>query len=201
MKHGGAGGAQAAHALPQPLHCEWAWRAGPWAASLRPPLRDGLGDGAQLAPGVTLHHDDAGALARAVQVMVPQGPAPFALSLEAAPFAGSFLSLAIDLPPEAAPLLPRHLLGVRIALAERLATPLYLRLNVRHGPNTAQMLREVDPRLQGPVPALVEFDLAYMRFNPRRVSKIWCDVILAGPGPLSAGLLDLAFTRRPRAEM
>jgi hypothetical protein len=51
----------------------------------------------------------------------------------------------------------------------------------------------------------VEFDLAYARFNPRRVSKVWCDVILTGtgrgPAPLSATLLDLAFTRRPRAEM
>jgi hypothetical protein len=197
----GPGDAQAVHPLPRPLHCEWAWRAGPWAAPLQPPLLEGLADGTQLAPGVALHHDDPSARVGLLQTPTPQGPALFALSLEGASFAGSFLSLAIDLPPAAAPLLPRHLLGVRIALAERLATPFYLRLNVRHGPNTAQMLREVDPRLQGPVPALVEFDLAYMRFNPRRVSKIWCDVILAGPGPLSAGLLDLAFTRRPRAEM
>jgi hypothetical protein len=203
----GAAAAQAQHALPRPLHCEWAWRAGPWSESLALAPGDALADGSLLAPGVTLHHDDPAARVEAAQQATPDGPAPFALRLGADRFAGSFLSLAVDLPPAAAPLLARHLLGVHLALAQPLPTPLYLRLNILHGPNTAQMLRAVDPRQQGPEPVPVEFDLAYARFNPRRVTKIWCDVILTGaaPGPvavpLSAVLLDLAFTRRPRAEM
>lgn len=201
MEDGSAGPGRAVHPLPRPLHCEWAWRAVPWAARLALSPGDGLADGTVIAPGVTLHHDDPAGMVGAAQSATPDGPAPFALALAARPFAGSFLSLAIDLPADAAPLLPRHLLGVQVALAAPLGNPVYLRLNLRHGPNTAQLLRLVDARLQGPAPALVEFDLAYARFNPRRVTKIWCDVILTGPGPLSAELLDLAFTRRPRAEM
>ena len=203
MDRAGAMAARAEHPLPRPLHCEWAWRAGPWALRLDPPARQGLSSGTALAPGVTLHHDDPAAEVVVAQIAAPAGPAPFALALGAPGFAGAFLSLAVDLPAAALPLLPRHLLGVQVALAAPLPTPLYLRLNILHGPNTAQLVREVDPRLQGPAPVLVEFDLAYARFNPRRVARMWCDVILTGPVPagLAADLLDLAFTRRPRAEM
>ncbi len=201
MEHRTVGAGGENHRLPLPLHCEWAWRAPPWAQPLQPASVAGLAAGAALAAGVTLHHDDPSGQVRYAQCAAPAGPAPFALALEAAPFAGSFLSLAIDLPAAARPLLPRHLLGVRIALAPLQSGAVYLRLNIRHGPNTAQLLRALDAQLQGDGPTLVEFDLAYARFNARRVAKVWCDVILAGPGPLATELRELAFTRRPRAEI
>lgn len=128
------------------------------------------------------------------------GTAPQVLRLTAGPGEG-FVSLAIDLPAEAAEgLAPRHLIGLRLALAAPTGGGLQLRLNLRHGPNLAQMVQEVAPDARRPDGALLEFDLAYGDINLRRVSQIWCDILFFGPDFTTAELTEATFSRRPRAD-
>lgn len=189
--------------LPWPLHCDWAWRPAAWDGALAHPALAAPESGAAVAPGVALHHNCVATGVRLVQEP-GCGPASFGLRLSADEGAEGFVSLAIDLPPAAwAGLRPEHMLGLFLALPEPAAGALYARVNLRHGPNTATALRAIPPERQCPEGALVEIDLVGLRFNPRRVSHVWCDLILAGEGragQLEGRFSELAFTRRPRAD-
>lgn len=189
--------------LPWPLHCDWAWRPPAWQDGPAQAVLLAPGTGAAVADGVTVHHTCAAEGVR-LERETGLGPAPFGLRLSAEGGAEGFVSLAIDLPPAAwAGLRPEHMLGLYLALPEPAAGALYARVNLRHGPNTATALRAIPPERQCPEGALVEFDLVHLRFNPRRVGHVWCDLILAGEGRtgrLSACLSEVAFTRRPRAD-
>ena len=75
---------------------------------------------------------------------------------------------------------------------------IFARLNVQHGPNTEQIVRElpvVDRQM------MVEFDLAYTKLNEKRVEKLWIDLIFENPEMSQVVLRDLFFSRRPRAEL
>ena len=75
---------------------------------------------------------------------------------------------------------------------------IFARLNVRHGPNTEQLVRElqiIDGR------SMVEFDLAYSNLNEKRVERAWVDLIFEGPQMNQITLRDITFSRRPRAEL
>jgi hypothetical protein len=75
---------------------------------------------------------------------------------------------------------------------------IFARLNIRHGPNTEQIVREL-PVHQPDV--MVEFDLAYSTINEKRVEKAWIDLIFEGPEMNEIILRDLTFSRRPRAQL
>ena len=75
---------------------------------------------------------------------------------------------------------------------------IYARLNIQHGPNTEQMVRQLD--LSDDV-GLAEFDLAYSNINEKRVEKIWIDLIFDNPGMNQVLLRDLTLTRAPRADI
>jgi hypothetical protein len=75
---------------------------------------------------------------------------------------------------------------------------IFARLNVRHGPNSDQIVREIPPT-DGP--ATVEFDLAYTKMNEKRVEKAWIDLIFEGPQFNQITLRDMTLSRRPRAEV
>jgi Family of unknown function (DUF6478) len=49
--------------------------------------------------------------------------------------------------------------------------------------------------------AAVEFDLAYAKFNEKRVERAWIDLIFDRPAMNRIELRDVAFSRRIRAEM
>jgi hypothetical protein len=94
-------------------------------------------------------------------------------------FDGSFLSLAIDLPIEAARDVSRdHLLRVETVLEIESPLDIYLRLNIRHGPNTDRITRALP--LQNET-ARVDFDLSETRINEKRVEQIWLDMIFDAP--------------------
>ncbi len=125
--------------------------------------------------------------------------APFGLRMDVFRFDGSFLSLAIDLPPAAVNGLTRHHL-IRVDTIVEMEKPLeiFARLNIKHGPNTEQIVREL------PLDAeeiMVEFDLAYSKLNEKRVERAWLDLIFEGPEMNEVILHDLTFSRRPRAEL
>ncbi|PWG73590.1 hypothetical protein DF186_22285, partial [Enterococcus hirae] len=74
-------------------------------------------------------------------------------------FDGSFLSLAIDLPPEAIEgITKRHLVRLDTIIEMEKPLEIFARLNVRHGPNTEQIIRKLPLDAQENT---VEFDLAY----------------------------------------
>ena len=75
---------------------------------------------------------------------------------------------------------------------------IFARLNVRHGPNTEQIVRELP---LGADEIMVEFDLAYSKLNEKRVDSAWVDLIFEGPEMNQVILRDVTFSRRPRAEL
>jgi hypothetical protein len=75
---------------------------------------------------------------------------------------------------------------------------IFARLNVKHGPNTEQIVRELPLNEEEIV---VEFDLAYTKLNENRIEKIWLDLIFEGPEMNQVILRDLTFSRRKRAEL
>lgn len=75
---------------------------------------------------------------------------------------------------------------------------IFARLNVRHGPNTEQIVREL-PLSDDKI--MVEFDHAYTKLNEKRVEAMWIDFIFEGPDMNQVTLRDLTFSRNPRAEL
>ena len=125
--------------------------------------------------------------------------APFGLRLDVLAFAGTYLSIAVDLPQDMVRgLTRRHL--VRIDTIVELEKPLeiFARLNIRHGPNTEQIVRELP---LGADDIRVEFDLAYTRLNEKRIERAWLDLIFEAPEMNQVILCDLTFSRRKRAEL
>ena len=125
--------------------------------------------------------------------------APFGLRMDVFRFDGSFLSLVIDMPKEASDGLKRkHLLRMDTIVEMEKPLEIFARLNIRNGPNTEQIVREL-PLHQSEV--MVEFDLAYTKLNEKRVEKMWLDLIFEGPEMNQVILRDLTFSRRPRADL
>ncbi len=75
---------------------------------------------------------------------------------------------------------------------------IFARLNIKHGPNTEQIVRELP---LGAKDVMVEFDLAYTRMNEKRVERAWIDLIFEGPEMNQIVLRDVTLSRRPRAEL
>ena len=124
--------------------------------------------------------------------------APYGVRMDVFRFDGSFLSLVIDLPNEAVyGLRKTHLIRVEYIVEMEKPIEIFARLNIRHGPNTEQIVREL-PIHEDEV--MVEFDLAYSKLNEKRVEAAWLDLIFEGPEMNQVTLRDLTFSRRPRAE-
>jgi hypothetical protein len=188
-------------AIPAPIGTDWSWRPSLW----RGPVSDRGYAAAPVKQAVaedaTLFHDcrDSELTIRQVRNLREADIAPFGLRLDVFRFDGSFLSLAIDLPAEAVNGLKlRHL--VRLTCVVELERPLeiFARLNVRHGPNTEQIVRELP---LGSDEVMVEFDLSYSRMNEKRVERAWVDIIFEGPQMNQIVLRDVTLSRRPRAEV
>lgn len=186
----------------KPPGTDWVWRPEIWRGPLATPGHAAAPPRTSIGGNLTLFHDCALSELTLRQMRTAEAdgaPAPYALSLDVFGFDGSYLSFALDLPEAAAHgLRRRHL--IRLDLAMRAERPLevFARLNVRHGPNTEQVVREL-PRLAGAT--MVEFDLAYSRLNERRVERLWLDLIFDRPVMNRIVLEDLVLSRRPRAEL
>lgn len=180
----------------RPFGTDWLWRPGLWTTAQPPGFISA--DRSVLCEDVTLFHDCAlGELGvQQIRNRDAASETPYALQLDVFEFRGGFLSLAIDLPTEAVQGLRRkHLIGVSLVMDAEKPVRMFARLNVRHGPNTEQLVVEV-----GEEP-LVEFDLAYSRLNEARAEKMWLDLIFEDPRMNRIVLRDLTMLRRPRAEI
>lgn len=189
------------NAFQKPLHSDWAWRPLLWRGPIFPPGQAAAESKAKFGDEVTLFHDcQASELTvRQIRNSRESDLAPFGLRMDVFNFDGSFLSLAVQLPDEAVRgLQRRHVIRVNTVVETEKPLEIFVRLNVRHGPNTEQMVRELP---LGEDEVMVEFDLAYTKLNEKRVESAWVDVIFERPEMNQVILRDVTFSRRPRAEL
>ncbi|MEM8848551.1 MAG: DUF6478 family protein [Pseudomonadota bacterium] len=197
-------GASAAQRIDRPPQCDWAWRPAPWAAALPPSTRAGVRGGDTLTEGVTLFHDCplAEITLRQVQASDPGAPAPYVLEMDALGFAGSFLSLAMDLPKDGAKTLQRsHIVGLSTTVWMEREAEIFARLNIRQGPNTEQLVSELKPGERPDSPVTAEFDLGFHDIKPAKLDHAWIDLIFDKPQMNLVRIADLTLTRRPRADI
>lgn len=181
-----------------PVGADWSCRPHLW----RRPLRGGgvtvRGPRTTLAEGVAAFHDcTTGEMSlRQLRNTRPEDLAAFGLRAEVFHFDGSFLSVVLDLPPEACVgLTRRHLLRIETVIESERPVAVSLRINVRCGPNTEQLIHHLQPGQ-----SQVEFDLAYAELNEKRIEAVWLDLILNMPAMNAITIRDLTICRYPRAE-
>ena len=185
----------------KPLHSDWSHRPELWRGPIHPPGVAAAESKQTFGHEVTLFHD-----CRISELTVRQirntreiDLAPFGLRMDVFKFDGTFLSLVVDLPQEAVQgLQRRHLIRMNTVVNMEKPLEIFARLNIQHGPNTEQIVREL-PLNEDDV--MVEFDLAYTKMNEKRVERAWVDLIFEEPEMNQIILRDVNFSRRPRAEL
>jgi len=185
----------------RPDQCDWADRPAPWRQRIHPKGQVGVGSPLPIGGGITLFHDAVHADISLRQDRVPVGIVGpnFGLVLEVYRFDGSFLSLVQDLPePALRGLTLNHLVGVQLRITREQPIEIYARLNVQHGPNLEQIVRQFS--FDGDHGA-AEFDLAYTNINEKRLEKAWLDLILEGPEMNRIAIWDMTLVRAPRADI
>lgn len=185
--------------FPRPHGTDWSWRPELWRGPLPERGLSSVPTKARLGNEVQLFHDCAFSelTLRQLRNTREEDLAPFGLRMDVFKFDGSFLSLVIDLPPEAAAGMTRqHLLRIDSIIESEKPIEIFARLNIQHGPNTEQLVRELPQEEKNIV---VEFDLAYSRLNEKRIEKIWLDLIFEAPDMNQVVLRDLTFSRHRRA--
>jgi len=189
------------NAIRKPPNSDWSYRPEIWRGPLSPPGMAAVENKARIGEEATIFHD-----CRVSELTLRQirntreiDLAPFGLRLDVFRFDGSFLSLAINLPTDAAQSLRlKHLVRMAVVVDVEKPLELFARLNVKHGPNMEQIVRELP---LGQEEVTVEFDLAYTKLNEKRVERMWVDLIFEGPEMNQIVLRDVTFSRRPRAEL
>ena len=173
--------------------------------ALTEPLHDrgvvGVATKARLGDEIQLFHDCAVSelTLRQIRNQKAEDLAPFGLRLDVFRFDGSFLSLVVDLPKEAIDgLQKRHLIRLTVLADVEKPIEIFARLNIRHGPNTEQVVLELP---MDRAEKTVEFDLAYTDLNEKRTEAAWIDLIFEGPEMNQITLRDLTLCRYPRAEL
>ena len=186
--------------FPKPHGTDWAWRPTLWRNPLAVPGLSSAQSNTRLGDEIVLFHDckHSELTLRQVRNLREADLAPFGLRMDVFNFDGSFLSLALDLPDGAVQGLNRSHL-IRVDTIAELEKPLeiFVRLNIKHGPNTEQLVRELPLREDM---VMAEFDLAYSNINEKRVERAWIDLIFENPQMSQVTVRDLTLSRRPRAE-
>jgi len=180
---------------------DWVWRPEIWRGPIAVPGQSSVGPKTEVCAGTTIFHDCRRSELTFRQIRNTRAAdiAPFGFRMDVFRFDGSFLSLVIDLPEDAATgLRARHLIRLDVVVQVEKPLEIFARLNIKHGPNVEQIVREL-PLNQEEV--MVEFDLAYSKINEKRVERLWVDLIFEGPEMNQIILHDVTFARRPRSEL
>lgn len=189
------------NAFQKPRSADWAWRPPLWRVPLSKVGIVAMENRTAVGKGAAIFHDcrESELTLRQIRNTREKDIAPFGMRLDVFRFDGSFLSLVLDLPDDAITgLKKRHLLRMNTIVETEKPIEIFARLNLRHGPNTEQIVREL-PLAQEDV--WVEFDLAYSNINERRVERMWIDLIFEGPAMNQVILRDVTLSRSPRAEL
>ncbi len=186
--------------IERPDQCDWTDRPAPWTSEMRPRGFVGLTSPQPLPGGVTVFHDATNAEFSLRQERAPEwvtGP-QFGLVLEVYRSDGSFISFVQDLAGAALVGLTRnHYISIKLTADREQPVEIYARLNVQHGPNVEQIVRQVE--FDG-MNGAAEFDLAYSKINEKRLEKAWLDLIIEGPKMTRIALWDMVLLRAPRAD-
>lgn len=185
----------------KPHGTDWSWRPELWRGPLPTPGASSVQSQAKLGQEVTLFHDCSHSelTLRQLRNTREEDLAPFGVRMDVFRFDGSFLSLAVELPPQALQgLKKRHLISINTIIEVEKPLEVFARLNIKQGPNTEQIVREL-PLTQKQ--EATEFDLAYTNLNEKRMESAWLDLIFEGPEMNQVVLRDLTFARFPRAEL
>jgi hypothetical protein len=189
-----------ADGIERPDQCDWTTRPQPWREEMRPRGIVGLSSPQPLPGGAKIFHDATHADLSLRQERAPSwaAGAQFGIVLEVYRFDGSFVSIVQDLPPEALVGLTRnHFISIKLVADREQPVEIYARLNIQHGPNVEQMVRQVE--FEGEQ-GQAEFDLAYTKINEKRLEKAWLDLIVEGPKMTRIALWDMVMLRAPRAD-
>lgn len=187
--------------FPMPSGADWGWRPDLWRGPLPGTGRASVQSKTRIGNELTVFHDCplSELTLRQVRNQRSEDLAPYGLRLDVFRFEGSFLSVVLDLPDGAVRGLSKaHLIRLESIIELEAPLEIFARINIRHGPNTEQIVRELS--LQGK-DVMLEFDLAYSNLNTRRVERAWIDLIFEGPQMNQIVLRDLTFARRLRAAL
>ena len=189
------------NAMKKPMGTDWSWRPSLWKGPLPAPGIAAVPSKALICEGTTMFHDcrRSELTVRQIRNTRESDIAPFGFRMDVFRFDGSFLSIVLDLPEEAARGLKlRHLIRLDMIVEMEKPLEIFARLNIKHGPNIEQIVRELPLNADE---VMVEFDLAYSKMNEKRVEKLWVDLIFEGPEMNQVILRDVTLSRRPRAEL
>jgi hypothetical protein len=187
--------------FPKPFNSDWAWRPEFWRGPLPVTGMSSVENKTKFGDEITLFHDCqySELTLRQLRNVRESDLAPYGLRMDVFQFDGSFLSIVVDLPPDAVAGLKRtHVMRMDTIVELEKPLEIFARLNIQHGPNTEQIVREL-PLHDSEV--MVEFDLAYTNLNEKRVEKAWVDLIFEEPDMNQVVLRDATFSRRPRASL
>ena len=184
-----------------PPGSDWVWRPGAFHAP-RPIVQTArVVPGHGLGDGLAVFHD-CPALDIRLSLLPPDGQPdapPHGFAIEVGQFTGSYLSLVADLPAAAARgLSRRNIVSVRANLQVTGPTDVFVRLNLRHGPNTETLVRQTTAGIQD---TRTDFDLATVAFRADQVESAWVDLIVSRPAGIRLALRDLVVSHRLRAEL
>ncbi len=183
----------------KPALSDWAHRPELWCAPLSPPGYAAVGNRTRIGEEATLYHDCTRS-ELSVRQMRNKGEADLALyglRIDVFAFDGSFLSLVLELPENAASgLQGNHILQLDTEVETEKPLEMFARLNIKHGPNVEQIVREVP---LGRELAVTEFDLAHAPLSDKRLEKLWIDIIFEGPQMNEIYMRDVTLSRRRRA--
>lgn len=188
-------------AVRTPIGTDWSWRPEIWRGPVNPGGHAAVESKTKIGSEATVFHDCkiSELTFRQLRNTREADLAPFGLRLDVFRFDGSFLSLVLDLPQQSVvDLRRRHVIRMDSIVEMEKPLEIFARLNVQHGPNTEQIVREL-PLHEDEIS--VEFDLAYTQLNEKRVERMWLDLIFEGPEMNQIILRDLTLSRRPRAEL
>jgi hypothetical protein len=186
--------------IPDYKNADWSWRPEVFFQKDCVTAEVNPVSGKQIGSYLTLHHDASvpSIILRQTKTVRATNVAPFDFTIEVYDFAGSFLSLALDLPNSAIlGLSNQNIFELDIHLTTEHPLPKFVRINVQHGPNIdneIQVISHTGDHLN------VEFDLGYMDLNEQRLEKIWFDLIFDDAKMNKIVIHDITICRRSRAQ-
>jgi uncharacterized protein DUF6478 len=189
------------NAMELPPSTDWSHRPDLWAGPIAPSGFAPAKNETHIGHEVTLYHDCKRQMLSVRQVRNTDAVdlAPFGLQMDVFTFEGSFLSLVIKAPDDVTKgLTKKHILRLSLRAESERPLEMSARMNLKHGPNTEQVSKEIDLSLQE---SAVEFDLAYVPFTENRAEHIWFDLFFDSPSMNKTVLRDLTLSRHIRSSL